>query len=183
MTAWEGSQARGWSEPWEEREIIQIAMLALDRDSLKPLNHYSCLVKPTLNPELSDYISKLTGITQNAVDHDGVPLSQALRDVEAFYDDFEGPAELLCNGEDGQVICHNAALVGVSFPEFLHCCQTIRPYLQKYIPTYRRGHCTGDIPDLISRPLEGHKHNALYDVHALALALRYIEEIKENPSL
>jgi inhibitor of KinA sporulation pathway (predicted exonuclease) len=180
MTAWDGSNSRNWSLPWEEREIIQIAMLALEADTLKPINHFSCLVKPTINPELSDYISKLTGITQSAIDHEGLNLKNALGASEEFMDGFGQNAQVVSNGPDGQIICQNALLVNLAFPKAFQNCQSIGPYLRKYISIFRRGHCTGDLPDLIGRPLEGHRHNALYDVHALAIALRYIRE-KKNP--
>ena len=41
-------------------------------------------VKPTLNPELSEYLKDLTGITQQEVDSDGVSLAEALSQFYAF---------------------------------------------------------------------------------------------------
>ncbi len=180
MTAWEGSNQRNWSEPWEEREVIQLAMLALERDTLKPLNHFSCLVKPSINPELSDYICKLTGITQTSIEHEGVPLNEALGSSAEFLKEFESPLEMISNGPDGQILCQNALLVGLAFPQIFRRSLSIRSYLYDNIEKFRPGHCTSDLPDLIGRPLEGHHHNALYDVHALAIALRYIKEIKAS---
>ena len=33
FTAWEGSLERGWSEPWEAREIIQIGAVRVKDDA------------------------------------------------------------------------------------------------------------------------------------------------------
>ena len=66
-TAWEGSLARDWGEDWEHREIIQLAALKaeLRGGSLQRLEEFNEFVRPAVNPELSDYISGLTGITQS----------------------------------------------------------------------------------------------------------------------
>ena len=41
-------------------------------------------VKPTLNPQLSEYFTELTGISQAEVDEEGVGLAEALRQFELF---------------------------------------------------------------------------------------------------
>ncbi|WP_135081350.1 3'-5' exonuclease [Terasakiella sp. SH-1] len=175
-TSWEGSQARRWSEPWEEKEIVQIAMLALDRETLQPHNHFSCLVKPSLNPQLSDYFMKLTGLIQENVDQHGINLVEALHLSEKFIESFQGPVQVVSNGVDGYLINANAALVELEELSYFEQAISIHPYLRACIPTYRNGHYTSDLAGLVGQPLEGHHHNALYDVHSLAVALRAINE-------
>ena len=150
-------------------------MLALDRKTLAADNHFTCLVKPTLNPELSDYVSKLTGITQSAMNSNGLFLQEAFEKSADFISSFGPRVSVTSNGVDGYLLNQNAKLVGLDCPDFFKEATNIRPYIEEQTPGYRRGHCTGDLADLVGRPLEGHKHNALYDVHSLAIALRYIE--------
>ncbi|SCA56308.1 putative Inhibitor of the KinA pathway to sporulation [Candidatus Terasakiella magnetica] len=175
-TAWEGSQARGWSEPWEERETVQMAMLALDAKTLAPQNHFSCLIKPTINPILSDYFMKLTGITQENLDRHGLSLAQAFEQSQDFINSFDQPVQVICNGLDSVFLANNGELVGVTCPDCLKGGQNIFAFLQENIPTYRAGHCSGDLARLVGHPIEGHMHNALFDVHSIAVALRYIKE-------
>ena len=50
-TAWEGSWARKWSEPWEHREIIQIAAVRVVIDgAVTEQGSFDCLVRPKRNP-------------------------------------------------------------------------------------------------------------------------------------
>ena len=57
-TAWEGSKARKWSEPWEHREIIQIAAIKMAfGEEVVETGCLDCLVKPKRNPLLSPYIT------------------------------------------------------------------------------------------------------------------------------
>ena len=65
-TAWEGSMERGWSSPDEEREIISIRAQLFDEE-LRTVGKFYAIVKPQLNPILSNYIVNLTGITQDMV--------------------------------------------------------------------------------------------------------------------
>ena len=79
FTAWEGSLERGWSEPWEAREIIQIGAVRVKDDAkLTEVGRLVMLVTPTKNPQLSDYIIALTGIDQDAIDTEGFDFEEAL---------------------------------------------------------------------------------------------------------
>ena len=62
-TAWEGSLGRDWSLEDEHREIVQIGAVRLEADTLDELDALECLVRPVMNPVLSDYFAALTGIT------------------------------------------------------------------------------------------------------------------------
>lgn len=110
FTAWKGSHERGWSAPGEHREIIQIG--AVQVRALEEVDSYSVLVAPRINPELSQYITELTGITQHMVEMDGVSFGDALTAFSAW------SADLPCYsyGHDGAVIEENCELLGVPFP-------------------------------------------------------------------
>lgn len=174
-TAWEGSCARGWSEPWEEKEIIQIAMLALDAQNLDPISDFSCLVRPVINPMLSDYIMDLTGISQHEIDAEGLSLKDAFNSTSEFLCRFDPDFKIVCNGIDGGVLSDNAALLQISCPVFFKECVSIHSHLKQNIPTYSTGHFSGDLADVVNRPLTGQKHNALHDVQSIREALKYIQ--------
>ena len=62
-TAWECSMARHWLTPGEFKEVVQIGAVKLDADSFAILDEFDMLVRPRINPRLSPYFEKLTGIT------------------------------------------------------------------------------------------------------------------------
>jgi inhibitor of KinA sporulation pathway (predicted exonuclease) len=62
FTAWEGSMAARWSRPGEFTELVQIGAVRLNADTFEELGAIDLLVRPRLNPVLSDYFVELTGI-------------------------------------------------------------------------------------------------------------------------
>jgi len=101
FTAWEGSLERGWSEPWEAREIIQIGAVRVKDDAkLTEVGRLVMLVTPVKNPQLSDYIITLTGIDQDAIDTEGFDFEEAL---DVFMDFCEGARAILSYSGDPDV--------------------------------------------------------------------------------
>jgi inhibitor of KinA sporulation pathway (predicted exonuclease) len=59
--------------------VVQIAAIKVDAsDGYRELASWSALVKPRKNPKLSAYFVKLTEITQEQVDNEGVDFTEAL---------------------------------------------------------------------------------------------------------
>ena len=69
FTAWEGSMESRWMRPGELTEIVQIGAVKLDAASLKEVDAFEMLVKPRVNPVLSDYLVSLTGIGNRQLAH------------------------------------------------------------------------------------------------------------------
>mmetsp|Transcript_121661 Transcript_121661/g.344160 ORF Transcript_121661/g.344160 Transcript_121661/m.344160 type:complete len:263 (-) Transcript_121661:36-824(-) len=87
-TTWDGALQRLWSGEGEDLEVVQIGAVKLDaRDGLNEIATFSTLVRPALVPQLSEYFTKLTGITQTAIESSGVEFPQAFQD----FMDFVGP--------------------------------------------------------------------------------------------
>lgn len=108
-TSWEGAQESGWSGPGQFREIVQIGAVRVDAgDGFAERANFSVLVRPTINPDLSDYFTALTGITNNAVARDGVSLKIAL----AGFADFAGADVVLSHGRDDLVVARDCASSG-----------------------------------------------------------------------
>ena len=173
FTAWEGSLKRGWSEPWEHRELIQLAAVrvAIDEDyNVSILHSFNELIKPVKNPQLSGYITDLTGISQSMVDEMGVDFSSAL---SLFYQFSEG-GELPCFawGSDAAILLENCYLYRLTMPVFesgLHNLNRIA----SDCGLNEAKLCSGELAEHLGLGIVGHNHNALYDVKNIVLALQY----------
>ena len=80
-TAWEGSEERLWSRLDENREIIQFGAVIMYHRSnrWKKGGVFEMYVRPTFRPTLSDYITTLTGISQDTIDRFGKDFISALK--------------------------------------------------------------------------------------------------------
>ncbi len=174
-TAWEGSQARRWSEPWEHREIIQIAAIRVAvKDGMAETGCFNCLVKPTHNPLLSAYITHLTGIAQPEMDTRGVSFARALADFYAFCE--QGRLPLFCYGDDVSVLVENCALNGIPLPPFPVGIYDIRAtFEQAGIDT--RSYTSGTVHQSVGADFTHAAHNALNDVRSLAATIRHITHL------
>ena len=83
-TAWECSMARHWLTPGEFKEVVQIGAVKLDADSFAILDEFESLVVPRINPVLSPYFEKLTGITSRQVSRNGKDFAARSGSVEAW---------------------------------------------------------------------------------------------------
>jgi inhibitor of KinA sporulation pathway (predicted exonuclease) len=165
-TAWAGSKARNWSGRGEHREIIEIGALIADPATRLIRRTLSLHVRPTINPVLSDYIVRLTGIRQEQVDA-GAGFAAALDRLLGFL----GEAPIWAYGPaDFEVLAENCALSGVDAggvagmkaldigPAFAGAGVNLATT------------STGDLARLFGLPATGPAHNALADAQSLAAA-------------
>lgn len=84
FTAWEGSQERNWSLEWEHRELISVSALKVEfkENKLSIIEKFNCLIIPSINYKLSDYIMNLTGIKQIDIEKEGISFKEF---IEKFY--------------------------------------------------------------------------------------------------
>ena len=178
-TSWEGAQARNWSGPGEDQEIVEIGAVLLDgRETLREVGCFEALVRPRINPRLSDYFVRLTGIDQQMVDRDGVPFADAL----AAFGDFLGfggggngkaaVAAVLSFGRDPEVLRHNCGLNGVRLPWPDRCFRNVRPVLAAFAGRPVDAVSSSDLPALLGFPAPAGAHRALGDARCIAEALR-----------
>lgn len=66
-----------------ENEIIEFPIILLNSTTLQIEDKFHTFVKPTINPKLSQFCTKFTGITQEQVDN-GVELEKALELVHQW---------------------------------------------------------------------------------------------------
>lgn len=177
-TAWPGSRDAGWSRPGEHREIVEIGAVRLDCSTpdLRVLASFSQLVTPARNPQLSEYFITLTGITQEALDRDGINFPKCYRAFAEFATD----ADLLMSfGEDDEIIEENLRLNTLP-PSHAHRWLNYRALLcdDLGIPRYT---CSADLPAAIGLPITARQHRALDDAHAQLHALRHLLKLTAQP--
>ncbi|MBU3005874.1 3'-5' exonuclease [Paraglaciecola arctica] len=171
FTAWEGSAQRNWSLDWEHREIIQIAAVkvALDSNCVQVISSFNTLVKPVVNPKLSDYIVQLTGIEQQVLDDMGIDFQDALSQLHAFCS--QGTLPCYSWGNDKRVLLDNCLLSGVAMLDFNGGFHNLHRIARN--AKLDGAHlCSGELASHLGLELNGHIHNALYDVRSIALALQ-----------
>ena len=172
-TAWEGSHENQWSRPNEHREVIEIGAIQCRASDFSELAEFSCIVKPAINPILSDYITNLTGITNVHLAEDGIPFDLALK----RFLDFSLPAPLIVsNGPDGDVILENYTLLSIVVPDdakkFRNIRETIRAAatLTGEITSYR-------LPSRLGLELKDDQpHRALSDARSVRMALAHLRQ-------
>ncbi|BDX04607.1 3'-5' exonuclease [Planctobacterium marinum] len=175
FTAWPGSREHNWSRQGEAREIIQLAALKIkvQQKRLSAVASFNVLVKPTINPNLSEYIQELTGIRQQVVEDHGVDYPSC---AELFHEFIEnGTLPCYSWGPDVKVLKENHHFNQKqwlyredSFIDLKTCIKS------KGLPFTQL--ISGDLAAKVDKPLVGHKHNALYDVKSILVFLQTLIE-------
>jgi inhibitor of KinA sporulation pathway (predicted exonuclease) len=172
FTAWEGSAQRNWSFDWEHREIIQIAAVKVDVNpsGAQVLSSFNTLVKPSINPILSEYIIQLTGIEQHVLDDMGVDYQAALMQFYSFCS--QGTLPCYSWGNDKRVLVGNCLLNGIQMPDFPAEFYNLHG-MAREVNIDGAHLCSGELANHLGLDLHGHIHNALFDVRSIALAVNH----------
>jgi inhibitor of KinA sporulation pathway (predicted exonuclease) len=164
FTAWDGSLARGWSRPFELKELVQIGAVKVDARTLKTVDSFDMLVRPRVNPCPSGYFTALTGISNDALARRGVDFAVAYR---AFLD-FAGGETVWAFGRDDLIFAENMRLYGLDLP---------RPRYRNVIPWFAHhgvdldGRHACDVAAATGAIFEGRAHDALSDARSVALGI------------
>jgi inhibitor of KinA sporulation pathway (predicted exonuclease) len=169
FTAWEGSMVSRWSRPGEHTEVVQIGAVKIDAHTLKEIDSFEMLVRPRVNPVLSDYFVQLTHITNEALARRGVDFVIAYR---AFLD-FAGDAECFAHGRDDLILQGNLKLYGweKSVP-LLRYSNAVPWFAAQGIDL--KGKRASDVAEAAGATFEGHKHDALADARGVAAGFRVL---------
>ncbi len=174
-TAWEGSHARKWSGPGEEREIIQIGVLKLENNAvLAQLDSFDVLVKPRINPELSDYIIDFTGITQARLDNAGMSFADALKRLVAFLG--TDTKTVYSWGTDFKVIKENCRLNDLSFPFDEALFINARELLSRALDSALYDVYSSGLPEALGFPPPGTAHQGIDDCYCIAETFRILRK-------
>ncbi|MBO6520566.1 MAG: exonuclease domain-containing protein [Rhodospirillales bacterium] len=173
FTAWEGSRARGWSGQGEEREIVQIGALKISGDDmLKECEALDILVRPRINPQLSDYFRNLTGITQRQLDREGLSFEDALMRLGTFLGGIDGPVYSM--GTDCLVIEENCSLYDVAYPFDNTRFADLRPILANTVGRSVAAADSSQLPQHMSFDNPGTAHQGIFDCRCIAETLRIL---------
>ncbi|WP_280138183.1 exonuclease domain-containing protein [Allgaiera indica] len=96
---------------------MQIGAVRVETRTFSVIDRFELVVRPKVNPELSDFCQAFTCISQARLDAEGIPFAAALGRFEAFLD---GVPVLVCNA-DADVYRENVEINDLpnSIPEYL----------------------------------------------------------------
>ena len=166
FTAWEGSFQRGWSEPWEWREIVQVGLVLVDAGrAFSVCDEVEITVRPLRNPVLSGYFTSLTGITQAWLEEKARPFDEAM----ATLLNVGASAELIIfNGADGEILRENCVMREVAPPWPEEKMFNFRPLLARTLDRPQSELTSSDLPALAGIEVAGRAHSALHDCKAIS---------------
>lgn len=186
FTAWEGSHARNWTGPGEYREIVQIGAIRIDPQTLQEkAPPFEILVRPQINKVLSAYFTRLTGITNEAVQKHGVLFALA---AELFHGYARG-AKLHCYGRDIDVLNENIALYGLENKTMPFSGRSIAPWFKKNggdLPARAKVKklelCSGNMARIVGAEFNAAAHSGLTDARSLRTAIEHLVTKEKRPS-
>lgn len=83
LTCWEDSLRTGWADPLRPPEVLEIGLALYDVETQDVISTFSSLIRPTINPTLSEYCRSLLTITQQDVDL-AKPLAAVAEDIATW---------------------------------------------------------------------------------------------------
>ena len=173
-TTWEGAMDRGWTGPNEYCEIVQIGAVKLDRRSkeFSETASFQTLVKPLINPSLSNYFTDLTGITQEQVDAEGLSFPEAVAGFRDFIGD-DSPTVYSFGGDEKHIYL-NCGLHRLSCPIGMRLFRDIMVLFQLGLGAGPEPLYISQLPQLLGFEAPGRNHDALNDARCIAEALRVL---------
>jgi len=179
-TSWQGALESNWSEPWQHKEIVQIAAIKLN-NKLEIIDTFEIYVKPSINKVLSDYFVSLTGITNEHVNKYGISFNDAYKQFTQFCHELECLSydKTDCPIADGKTFIENLSLNNMGTTDLRY--RNIGIWINKQIKNKQISSTTvnsGRLAKLLKRDNNIIKyglneHNALYDVYSIREALIY----------
>jgi inhibitor of KinA sporulation pathway (predicted exonuclease) len=169
FTAWAGSMARNWRGPGEFKEIVQIGAITLGAQDMNETGSFSVLIRPVKNPVLSSYFEKLTRITNQQLESDGLTFAEGIRRFLGF----AGGRPSFCYGRDDRIIAENAALLGMQDQWTFEPSVNLRLWLER-VGVPLAGVHSGELAAHVGAVSQGRAHDALTDARSLAEAVRYL---------
>ena len=173
FTSWQGSAETGWSREGEEREIVQIGAVKVDARNWNEVDAFAVLVKPVLNPKLSTYFVKLTGITQLELDRHGKSLEDALGMFSRFLD---GTRLVLSNGDDFSIIQNNCGLLAMDSPLPTTKFRSVQRLLPQLLNGNDQPISSYKLVDFVGPAGDEVAHQAISDARTIARTLRMLRE-------
>lgn len=165
-TAWEGSARRWWTGPEENRELVQMAAIAVETQSnFAEQSVFQAFLKPRLNPTLPEYFIDLTGISQEKIDREGIDFPEALRKFQLWCP----PLRIYSWTEtDFEVLVENCKIWGIQLPpdlQRLRFSDMRSVFWKAAIPA--EDFSSGNIILAFNKEPARQAHNALNDIRTM----------------
>ena len=181
FTAWKWSQEKNWSGENEERELVQIGALKVKKlkTTIKVIKKLNIYIKPRINPTLSDYFIKLTGIEQTTVDKKGMTFKEAMNIFYGFCKNKNGEKfNLYSLGNDYHVIKENLKLNSINKKSKFYRWEKkffdIIPFFEPYVDVKKYSSGTLYKAFELKPKNKTSVHNALWDGMSLFISLKHI---------
>lgn len=157
--------------PGEFKELVQIGAVKIDARTFEPIADFEVLAKPRINPVISPYLEKLTGIKNADIAARGVDFVEAYKRFLIFCDG----APICAFGRDDWIFDDNIRLYGIKdAPERPPYVNAIWTLLANGIDP--RGCHACDVARLCGADFVGREHDALEDARSVALGLKTLVE-------
>lgn len=155
-------------------EIIEFGFVVVDAISLEKVDSYEALVKPEITPELSDYCTYLTTITQRDVDGAG-GYKEVATDLARFLSKYQDSRAIQWGGGDMRQVSRDCEYHGVINP-----FGDIKPYdLKKaYSKLYYQKNSTGlnRVMEVLGITSDAKAHRALRDAEVTSNIMILLRE-------
>ena len=181
FTSWEGSRERNWSGEYEEMELVQIGALKIKKlkTTIKVVKKLNIYIKPRINPILSDYFKKLTGIEQSTIDKKGLRFTEAMKTFYRFCKNKNGEKfNLYSFGNDFHIIKNNLQLNSINkkskFYKWERKFFDISPFFEPYVNVKKYSSGTLYKAFKLKPKNKTSVHNALWDGKSLFISLKHI---------
>lgn len=177
FTTWEGAMERKWSGENEHRELVQLAAQKINLQDNQVIGSFEMLVKPHINPKLSEYFIDLTHVTQEQVDTDGVLFAEMYEQFMTWAGGLKkySFSQTFGSASDMGVLKENIALYNLPIVLPEDEFGTVTGVFQAAgIDT--AAYNSGKLYQAFGIELSGHQHNAMHDVDSIVASLFKVKE-------
>lgn len=165
-----------------QHEIIEFPMVLINTHTLEIVDTYQEYVKPVLNPQLSDFCVKLTGITQKMVD-EADPFQSVLQRVVAWLQERELGTKykyaILTDGawDMSKFLNIQCRISRIRYPQFAKKWINIRKSYGNFYKVPRTQTKLSTMLEKLGLQYEGRPHSGLDDSRNIArIALRMLQD-------
>lgn len=151
-----------WNSDNSDHIIINDNTKTNDNTKIIAISQFQQFVKPIINPKISDYCTKLTGITQEQVDN-GVVIKLATKMHMNWLQNFT-TSELtivICGGRDLSVLAANLNIVNFKLNKLYTRFVNIKNLFQKIIGA--KAYNMAFMLDYLKLKLDGRHHSGIDD--------------------
>lgn len=184
ITVQEGTWERSWSGPDDHKEIVQIGAVKIDPEDFSILDRFEMLVRPQRVSQLSALFTRLTGITQEMVERDGVFFPEAYASFAAFRGNLPlhsyGGSRF---GGDTSVFAENFVMHAMPKPADwpTNDMANLAPWFHEHAPE-TKGNNSGRLVTALGLRVPEGEHTGLADCLSIVESMKYLVQKRGIPS-